>query len=78
MTTIQIKDTVAEQLAKLAGSHGLTLEDYLESLALQSSAVERKRLSGAELIRLIEAESDEGNPSYTGTFTREEIYADHD
>jgi hypothetical protein len=78
MVQIQLEDTVAAALVDRARSRGLSLEAYLAELSTRDDATMAPRLSGAEAIRLIEAEAGPGNPAYTGTYSREDIYFDHD
>ena len=78
MVQIQLEDTVAAALVVRARSRGLSLEEYLAELSTRDEATMAPRVSGEEAIRLIEAEAGPGNPSYQGTYSREDIYFDHD
>lgn len=78
MVQIQLEDTVAAALIDRARSRGLSLAAYLAELSTRESSTMAPRLSGDEAIRLIEAEAGPGNPVYKGTYSREDIYFDHD
>jgi hypothetical protein len=78
MVQIQLEDTVAAALVVRASSRGLSLEEYLAELSTSEQATMAPRVSGDEAIRLIEAEAGPGNPAYPGTYSREDIYVDHD
>lgn len=81
MVTITVQDSIAAPLSAQAHSQGLSLEEYLAVLARAKTgeAAEQSlpRLSNAELDRLLDAESSEG-PAYPGTYSRADIYRDHD
>lgn len=79
MATIQVQESVLAQLAAQAASKGVSLEVYLEQLAGLQSPGNGKlpRLTGEELERLLEAEAS-SDSTYTGTYTRADIYLDHD
>ena len=77
MTNLQLSDSVAAALAAQAAAHGLTVEAYLEKTLLQRPAQSAPRISVEELERLLDEEASRG-PSPTGTFSRAELYRDHD
>lgn len=78
MVQIQLEDTVAAALVVRARSRGLSLEEYLAELSTSEQAAIAPRVTGDEAVRLIEAEASPGNSSYLGTYSREDIYVDHD
>jgi hypothetical protein len=73
MTAIQLDDSVVAALTMQACAQGLSLEDYLKSLAAHV-----KRLTAAEVIGRIRAAAVPSASTYRGTYPREDIYADHD
>lgn len=77
MVTVQLNDHVAAALQAKAAAQGLTLQAYLESIALAETSDSTPSLSFDEFERLLDAESG-GGTSPTGTFPRAEIYSDHD
>jgi len=78
MVQIQLEEKVAAALVDRARERGLSLEEYLAELAVRETASSLPRVSGDEAVRLIEAEAGPGNPSYQGSYSREDIYVDHD
>jgi len=68
-----------KRLDALAQSEGVTLEIYLERLAAQRSLENSARspLSADELERLLDAEASIDS-TYQGTYSRADIYRDHD
>lgn len=78
MVQIQLEDNVAAVLVGRARARGLSLEEYLAELATREAVSSSPHLSGDEAILLIEAEAGPGNPAYNGTYSREDIYLDHD
>jgi hypothetical protein len=78
MVQIQLEDKVAAALADQARARGLSMEEYLAEVATRESAAILRRVSGDEAVELITAEAGPGNPSYKGTYSREDIYLDHD
>ena len=79
MVQIQLEDEVAAALVDRARARGrgLSLEEYLADLAMGRQTLSTPRVSGDEAVRLIEAEAGPGNPGYKGTYSREDIYFDH-
>ena len=82
MTTLQIDDSIARALRAEAEARGLTLDAYLGEIARLHSA---ERLGGAGGVEEFEAAMDElfrGDarklPAIKSTYSREEIYFDHD
>ena len=60
-----------------AAAQGLTVAAYLEGILLPAKPRQESRLLWDELDRLLDEEATSG-PSPTGTFTRSELYDDHD
>lgn len=77
MVNIELTDAIAAALTAQAAAQGLTLQGYLESLAWASSSAPSARPSWNEVESMLDAETTTG-PSPTGTFSRAEIYSDHD
>ncbi len=77
MASIHIPDSVAAALLDQAQARGLSLDQYLELLAESQTSLSGPRISANELERLLDAEATAG-PSYDGTYSRADIYADHD
>ena len=77
MVNLQISDTAAAVLSAQAAACGLTVEAYLETLLLGRPAGDRHELSVAEIDRLLDEEATLGR-SPSGTFSRTDIYGDHD
>ena len=77
MVSVQLNDTIAAGLSAQAAAQGLTLEAYLETVLLSSPSRPASRMSIEELERLLDAEASAG-PSPTGSFSRAELYGDHD
>jgi hypothetical protein len=79
MATIDLQPTLVDRLEALARSEGVTLEVYLERLASQRSLENTScpPLSGDELEQLLDAEA-ANDSTYQGTYSRADIYRDHD
>lgn len=77
MTTIHLDESVAAALTAQAHAHGLSLDEYLKTLA-SPPAQPGKRLSAEEVIARIEAEAVPSQSNYRGMYPREDIYLDHD
>ncbi|MBX9791461.1 MAG: hypothetical protein K2Y37_21280 [Pirellulales bacterium] len=77
MVNVQLNDTVAAALSAKAAAQGLTLQEYLEGLVLPKVPRTASRLTLDEFERLFDEEATSG-PSPTGTFSRVELYSDHD
>ncbi|MEX2114446.1 MAG: hypothetical protein WD845_14725 [Pirellulales bacterium] len=75
MVSIQLQDSVAAALAANAQAEGLSLQAYLERLAGAPAAPVPP--SGDELERLFDEASVAG-PDPSCTYTRADIYLDHD
>jgi hypothetical protein len=77
MATGQLQESIAEALSAQAAAQGLTIETYLERVLLATPLRSSQRISVEELDRLIDQESQVG-PSPFGSFSRAELYYDHD
>lgn len=77
MVNVQLNDTVAAALSAKAAAVGLTLQAYLESLFQAKVPRTASRLTLDEFDRLFDEEATSGH-SPTGTFSRAELYSDHD
>jgi hypothetical protein len=75
---IQLEDNVAAALMDRARARGQSLEEFLAELTTAEQHASARRLTGEEVIRLIEAEAESGNSTYQGSYSREDIYFDHD
>jgi hypothetical protein len=74
---VPLDDAVAAALTAQAAAQGISLTAYLEALLQSRSRRVGRRLSVAELDQLLDEEATVG-PSPGGTFTRVELYSDHD
>jgi len=77
MINVQLSETVAAALSAQAAAQGLTLEAYLENVLLSAPSRPTPRLSPEELDRLLDEQASAG-PSPSGSFSRAELYSDHD
>jgi hypothetical protein len=82
MTTLRIDDAIAEALRAQAEARGLTLDAYLGEIARINAA---ERSGGGGSVKEFEAALDElfrGEtrelPAIKSTYSREDIYFDHD
>lgn len=75
MTNVELSDAIAAKLSAKAAAAGLTLEAYIERLLATASPA--PRLTVEELDRLLDEEAT-SSPSPSGTFSRAELYSDHD
>lgn len=79
MATIDLQPILVNRLEALARSEGVTLEVYLERLASQHALKHAScpPLSADELEQLLDAEA-ASDSTYQGTYSRADIYRDHD
>ncbi len=77
MATIELQQALVQQLEALARGEGVTLEVYLERLAQLRGRKTRSKLSAEEFDKLLDAEVASG-PTYQGTYSRADIYGEHD
>ena len=82
--SIEIKPETAELLARQAKARGVSVSDYVESLldmAEQTPSLAAP-VPGSDLdfdaAMEFFADGDEHLPPYSGTYSREDIYFDHD
>jgi hypothetical protein len=76
MASIQLDDATAQGLRAIAAANGLSLEDYLRTLAVAQQS-QSTPLSADELDRQLDQLTFSG-PSLPADFSRADIYADHD
>ena len=74
---IPLDDRVATALIAKAAQCGQTVQAYLESIALSAPRRPATRNSPDDLDILLDAEGIAGASS-TGTFSRDDLYSDHD
>ena len=77
MIRIEVSEITAAALSAQAAAQGLTVEAYLEHALLRPPASPTPRMSRDELDRLLDEEATSG-PSPVGSFSRAELYSDHD
>jgi hypothetical protein len=77
MVNIQLNEGLAAALSAKAAARGMTLQAYLEATLLAAPLGRPTGISADELDRLLDQETTVG-PSPSGTFSRTEIYDDHD
>jgi hypothetical protein len=77
MANVQLNETIAAALQAQAAAQGLTVDAYLEHVLLASPPKTHERMSLEEWDRLLDEEADLG-PSPIGTFSRADLYVDHD
>ncbi len=77
MVNVPLDDTLAAALNAKASAQGLTVQEYLQTLLLPTPARPTAPGSPDELDQLLDEEALLG-PSPVGSFSRAEIYSDHD
>lgn len=77
MVNLPLDDRVVSSLEARASAQGLSVQDYLETIALGAVRPAARTITPDELDRLLDQEAYAG-PSPTGTFSRAELYFDHD
>lgn len=77
MVNVPLNDGVAAALSAKAAERGMTVQAYLEAMILHQPSRPAVRMSPDELDRLLDEEATAG-PSPSGTFSRADLYADHD
>lgn len=77
MVNLSLDDNVAAALRARAAAEGLTVEAYLAAIALADVPQVAAEMSEEEFDRFLDDESTSG-PSPAGTFSRSELYSDHD
>lgn len=78
MIQIQLNDKLAAALRDQARLRGQSLEEFLKEVAARQQSPDLISLSGEEVVKLIEQESSAHDSQYVGTYSREDIYSDHD
>ena len=74
---VYLNDAVAAVLNAQAAAQGLSVQAYLERVFLSTPARPPQRLALEEFDRLLDEEATL-SPSPAGTFSRAELYSDHD
>jgi hypothetical protein len=79
MATIELPESTAIQLTAEAEAEGLTLVAFLQKFAESRSPINGNlpKITVEELDRLLDAEASEDS-AYKGTYSRADIYLDHD
>jgi hypothetical protein len=79
MATIELPESTANLLAERAKAEGLSLNAFLEVIAAQRAPKDGTlpKLTAEELDRLLDEEANTDS-SYQGTYSRTDIYLDHD
>lgn len=77
MVNVLLDERVAAALSAKAAAQGLTVSAYLEAIALSGPPQPAPRMSANDFDRFLDEEATHG-PSPTGTFSRAELYSDHD
>lgn len=77
MVNVPLDDRIASALEVKASAQGMTVQAYLETIALPDDCQTVYTITPDELDRLLDQEASTG-PSPTGTFSRAELYGDHD
>ena len=77
MANVQLDDAVAAAISAQAAALGLTVQAYLQTFLMSPRARPAPRLTVDELDRLLDEEALIG-PSPSGSFSRAELYCDHD
>lgn len=77
MVNIPLDDRIASALQARASAQGLSVQAYLETTVLAEIRPAVHAITPDELDRLLDQEASAG-PSPRGTFSRSELYGDHD
>lgn len=77
MVNLSLDDSIAAALRAKATAEGLTVEAYLAAIALAGTPKPASEMSEEEFDRFLDDEASSG-PSPSGTFSRADIYSDHD
>jgi hypothetical protein len=77
MVQIQLDENVASLLADRARARGQSINEYVAELAIRDQVSAVPRLTGDEAVRLVESETGPGPRDYRGTYSRDDIYLDH-
>ena len=79
MATIELPESTANRLNAQAQAEGLSLDAFLQILAESRPPINGNlpKITVEELDRLLDAEASETS-AYKGTYSRADIYVDHD
>lgn len=77
MVNLSLDDTIARALSAKAAAQGLSIQAYLEAIAASGQASPVAAMSPEDFDRFLDAEATHG-PSPAGSFSRAELYSDHD
>jgi hypothetical protein len=77
MVNLSLDDNIASALRAKAAAEGLTIEAYIAAIALADVQQSLPEMSEEEFDRFLDEETTSG-PSPSGTFSRTELYSDHD
>lgn len=77
MVNVPLDDRIASALKARASAQGLSVQAYLETIALAETRTAVRTIAPDELDRLLDQEASTG-PSPRGNFSRTELYGDHD
>lgn len=77
MVNVPLDDRIASALEARASAQGLSVQAYLETIALVETRPAGHAITPDELDRLLDQEAST-RPSPRGTFSRSELYGDHD
>jgi hypothetical protein len=77
MVNLSLDDNIAAALRAKAAAVGLTVEAYLAAIVLSDAPQSAAEMSEDEFDRFLDEEATSG-PSPAGTFSRAELYSDHD
>ena len=77
MVNVSLDDSVARALSAKAAAEGLSMQAYLEAIATSDQALPASTMSPEDFDRFLDQEATHG-PSPIGTFSRAELYSDHD
>jgi hypothetical protein len=77
MVNVSLDVRIASALEARASAQGLSVQAYLETIALSEARQPAHAITQDELDRLLDQEALTG-PSPEGTFPRVELYGDHD
>lgn len=77
MVNVSLDDRIASALEARAAASGLSVQAYLELIVLTQACQAVHNITPDELDRLLDQEASTG-PSPAGTFSRADLYGDHD
>jgi hypothetical protein len=77
VVNLSLDDDIAAALRAKAAAEGLTVKAYLAAIVLSDAPHSPAEMSEEEFDRFLDGEATSG-PSPAGTFSRTELYGDHD